>query len=145
MLQTVDCAYHCLNSLPFDQNLLWGLKLFPHSVTELWPRKKNSIDWLLINGLSLRSQSLIDCLTLTFQILIDPAGGALPPQFNSQYSETCIIRPPLGLEKGGLYLQVVFIFRFILHIISMICFEIVSLRIQVVFLDSGHILQVSLY
>ena len=27
----------------------------------------------------------------------------------NNYSETCIIRPPLGLEKGGLYLQVVFI------------------------------------
>ena len=63
------------------------------------------------------------------------------------YSETCIIRPPLGLEKGlsGLYLQVVFISRFILYIIRTICFEIDGLRIQVVFLDSGHIIQVSLY
>ena len=60
------------------------------------------------------------------------------------YSETCIIRPPLDLEKDSLYLQVVFISRFIQYMKRTICSKIGSLRIQVVFLDSGHIIQVSL-
>ena len=62
----------------------------------------------------------------------------------SIFSETCIIRPTFGLEKGSLYQQVVFISRFIQYVIRTICSEIGSLRIKVVFLDSGHIIQVSL-
>ena len=57
--------------------------------------------------------------------------------------EASIIRPPLGLEKGGLYQQVVFIFISIYDKNN--CSEIDGLRIQLVFLDSGHIIQVSLY
>ena len=61
------------------------------------------------------------------------------------YSETCILRPPLGPEKCGLYLQVVFISRSILYRIRTVSSEKGGLKIQVVFLDSGNIIQVSLY
>ena len=61
------------------------------------------------------------------------------------YSETCILRPPLGAGKGGHYLQVVFISRSNLHMIRTVCSEKGGLKIQVVFRDSGHIIQVSLY
>ena len=66
------------------------------------------------------------------------------PYYTPKYSETCILRPPLGLEKGGLYLKVVFISMSILHKIRAVCSEKGGLMIQVVFLDSGHIIQVSL-
>ena len=65
--------------------------------------------------------------------------------YQYHYSETCILRPPLGPRKGGLYLQVVFISRSNLHMIRTVCSEKGGLRSQVVFLDSGHIIQVSLY
>ena len=58
------------------------------------------------------------------------------------YSENCIKRPP---EKGGLCLKMVFISRSILHIIRKVCSEKGGLKIQVIVLDSGHIIQVSLY
>ena len=51
----------------------------------------------------------------------------------------------MGLEKGGLYQQVVFISRFLLYMIRTICSEIDCLRIQLIFLDSCHIIHVSLY
>ena len=38
------------------------------------------------------------------------------PGHKNKYRETCISRPPLGLEKGSLYLKVVFISKSILHI-----------------------------
>ena len=66
-------------------------------------------------------------------------------KIKSKYSDTCILRPPLGPEKGGLYLQVVFISRFILRIIRAVSSEKGGHKIQVIFLDSGHIKQVSLY
>ena len=61
------------------------------------------------------------------------------------HSETGKLRPPMGPEKGGLYLQVVFISRSILHFIRTVCSEKCGLTIQLVFLDSCHIIQVSLY
>ena len=65
--------------------------------------------------------------------------------YQIKYNEICIIRLPLGLEKSGLYLQVVFISRSIQYMIITICSKISGIRILLVFLDSGHIIQVSLY
>ena len=79
----------------------------------------------------------------TLQIIISPLQW--PHLDDFIYSETCILRPPLGPEKCGLYLQVVFISRSILYMIRTVCSEKGGLKIQVVFLDSGHIIQVSLY
>ena len=55
------------------------------------------------------------------------------------------IETTLGQETCGLYLLVVFISRSILYMIWTVYFERGGLKIQVVFLDSGHIIQVSLY
>ena len=45
----------------------------------------------------------------------------------------------------GLYLHVVFTYRSMLYMIRTVCSEKGGPEIQVVFLDSGHIIQVSLY
>ena len=60
-------------------------------------------------------------------------------------SKTCTLSPPLWPEKCGLYLQLVFSSRSILYMIITVWSEKGCLKIQVVFLDSGHIIQVSLY
>ena len=60
------------------------------------------------------------------------------------YNETCLLRPQLGPEKAVLICSGLYK-RSIWYMIRAVCSEKGGLKIQVVFLNSGHIIQVSLY
>ena len=71
----------------------------------------------------------------------------MPIKYYQYYSETCILKLPFGPEKGGLnwsagclYFQV----HFTLFFRAVCSKKKGGLKIHVVFLDSGHKIQVSL-